>query len=164
MKYSITPMKLEDREAVMDIFNFYIKHSFAAYREDQLPNESYDMFLEATQGYPTGVIRGEDSKIFGFGLLSAHKNIKEFSHTADITYFLHPDYRGAGLGKVLLEKLETEAQKIGISILLASISSKNPQSQKFHKRNGFNECGRFVGVGKKNGEKFDVIWMQKLLL
>jgi len=33
----------------------------------------------------------------------------------------------------------------------------------FHLKNGFRECGRFMKVGRKFGEDFDVVWMQKQL-
>jgi phosphinothricin acetyltransferase len=50
-----------------------------------------------------------------------------------------------------------------ITSLLANISSRNRQSLEFHLRNGFRECGRFLKVGHKFGEAFDVVWMQKQL-
>lgn len=163
MEYTITPMTVEDREPVMDIFNYYIEHSFAAYRESRLPIEAFDMFLEASRGYPTGIIRDDASRVLGFGLLRAHKAIPEFSHTAEVAYFLHPDYRGVGLGRALLMQLEREGREQGITIFLASISSRNPQSLEFHKRNGFRQCGCFRDVGRKNDQTVDIIWMQKML-
>lgn len=163
MKYTITPMTSTDGDAVMDIFNHYIEHSFAAYRQSRLPVQAFDLFLQSSQGYPSGVIRDETGMILGFGMLRAHKDIPEFSHTAEITYFLHPEYRGRGLGKELLKKLEKEGSEQGITTILAHISSKNPRSIAFHRQNGFRQCGCFQGVGKKYGQDFDVIWMQKIL-
>lgn len=37
------------------------------------------------------------------------------------------------------------------------------RSINFHKKNGFIECGRFQRIGRKHGQTFDVIWMQKML-
>jgi len=51
----------------------------------------------------------------------------------------------------------------GVDCLLANISSHNEQSLDFHRKMGFQQCGRFRRVGKKFGKDFDVIWMQKLL-
>jgi phosphinothricin acetyltransferase len=50
---------------------------------------------------------------------------------------------------------------MGIVTVLASISSLNQSSLAFHKKNGFVECGRFVGIGRKMGTGFNVFWMQK---
>lgn len=64
---------------------------------------------------------------------------------------------------MLLTSLEKEAAEKGITNILANISSLNPNSIKFHQKNGFIECGRFKKVGKKKGQEFDTVWMQKLL-
>jgi phosphinothricin acetyltransferase len=50
-----------------------------------------------------------------------------------------------------------------INSLLANISSRNRQSLEFHRKNGFRECARFPKVGRKFGEDFDAVWMQKQL-
>ncbi|MBN1905909.1 MAG: GNAT family N-acetyltransferase [Deltaproteobacteria bacterium] len=42
-------------------------------------------------------------------------------------------------------------------------SWNNPGSINFHQKNGFNEGGRLKKVGKKNGQEFDTVWMQKML-
>jgi phosphinothricin acetyltransferase len=63
----------------------------------------------------------------------------------------------------MLACLETEGRKKGISVILASTSSLNEGSIRFHAKNGFTECGRFRNVGKKRGTFFDTVWMQKLI-
>lgn len=161
--HRITPMTAADREPVMDVFNYYIEHTFAAFREDRLPPEAFDVLLAAAGGYPSGIIRDDDDRMLGFGALRGHKPIPEFAHTAEVLYFLHPDWLGVGLGKTLLNHLETEARRQGITTILAQISSLNPLSLAFHARNGFQQCGCFKNVGKKHGKCFDTIWMQKTL-
>jgi phosphinothricin acetyltransferase len=156
-------MNVDDRRPVMDIFNHYIEHSFAAYREERLSDNGFDIFLEAARGYPSGIVRDEEGQVLGFALLHAHKSIAEFFHTAEITAFLHQDFRGMGLGTALLQNLEKQGREMGITTVLAHISSRNPQSLKFHSKNGFTECGRFLQIGRKNGQTFDVVWMQKML-
>ena len=163
VEYSISPISAEDRENIIDIFNHYVERSFAAYPEHKLPYQAFDMFLRMSDGYPTATIKDGAGTMLGFGMLRAHNPMPVFSHTAEITYFLHPDHTGKGLGKRLLEFLETEGRGKGITIILANISSLNPGSVKFHRQNGFMECGRFRNIGKKNGQLFDTIWMEKTL-
>jgi phosphinothricin acetyltransferase len=50
---------------------------------------------------------------------------------------------------------------MGVKHLLANISSRNKQSIGFHLKNGFTECGRFHNIGRKKGDYFDVVWMEK---
>ena len=162
MEYSISQISNEDRKAIMDIFNHYVENSFAAYPENKLPYQAFDMFLEMSSGFPTGSIRDQNGKIVGFGMLRTHNPMPTFSQTAEVTYFIHPDHTGVGLGKMLLSFLEKGAVEKGITNILANISSLNPRSIEFHQKNGFMECGRFRKVGKKNGHEFDTVWMQKM--
>lgn len=84
-----------------------------------------------------------------------------FKETAEITYFLEKEVQGKGIGRAALNLLEQESKKVGIKYLLASISSENQQSLKFHAKNGFKECGRFHSIGKKKETNFDVVYMEK---
>jgi phosphinothricin acetyltransferase len=163
MEFSINPISHDDREAIMDIFNYYVENSFAAYPEHKLPYQAFDMLLQISNGYPTGVIRDSNSRVLGFGMLRTHNPMPAFSQTAEVTYFILPDHTGKGLGKALLDYLEKGAIEKGITNILTNISSLNPGSIKFHQKNGFEECGRFRKVGKKNGQEFDTVWMQKML-
>ena len=163
MQYSIRPISVEDREPIIDIFNYYVENSFAAYLENKIPYQAFDMFLQMSNGFPTGTIKDQDGKIVGFGMLRTHNPMPSFSQTAEATYFIHPDHTGKGLGRMLLNYLEKGAVEKGITSILASISSLNPDSLKFHQRNGFIECGRFRKVGKKKDRQFDIVWMQKML-
>jgi L-amino acid N-acyltransferase YncA len=163
MDYSMSPISDEDRESIMDIFNYYIENSFAAYPETKLPYEAFDIFLQMSQGYPTATVKDNNGNIIGFGLLRSHNQMPIFSQTAEITYFISPEHTGRGIGKKLLSHLEEEGTRRGVTNILANISSLNPRSIDFHRKNGFIECGRFRSVGRKKGQVFDTVWMQKML-
>jgi L-amino acid N-acyltransferase YncA len=163
MEYSLRPISAKDRQGVMDIFNYYVENSFAAYPQDKLSYQAFDMFLEVSGNYPTVSIIDKEDSIAGFGMMRSHNPFSSFSHTAEITCFIHQDHTGKGLGKILLQYLENEGRAGGITNILANISSLNPGSIEFHKKNGFIECGCFKNVGVKNGRKFDTIWMQKII-
>jgi phosphinothricin acetyltransferase len=60
-------------------------------------------------------------------------------------------------------RLEKKGKDQGITTILASISSQNEGSIRFHAGHGFTECGRFKKVGRKKGIIFDTVWMQKFI-
>jgi phosphinothricin acetyltransferase len=86
-----------------------------------------------------------------------------FAHTADIGYFIDPEHTGKGLGKQFLAELEKHARELGIKVLVANVSSANPESIAFHERTGFTKCGELPNVGKKKGESFGILWYCKSL-
>jgi len=162
MEVSFKPMTNEHRKEVIDIYNYYIENSFSAYSETMVPYSFYDRFLERTQGYPAFTIMAE-GKITGFCFLRAYNPFPTFNECAEITYFIHKDFTGKGIGRKALYKLEAEARLKGIKTLLASIASENIESLAFHLKNGFVECGRFKNIIKKKNKRFDIIWMQKMI-
>lgn len=163
VSWRLEPISVGDGESILEIFNYYVENSFAAYPENRVPDSFFDALMEKAEGYPTVVAKDEGGTILGFGLLRVHNPIPSFSQTAEITYFMRPEQTGKGIGSLMLEYLIEEAKKKGISSILASISSLNERSLRFHQKHGFGECGRFRQVGKKKGKFFDVIWMQKML-
>ena len=163
MDIQLIPISPADGQAVVDLFNHYVRHSFAAFPEDLLPYPFFDRLIEATRGLPTVAAKDSDGRLRGFALLRPHIPWPTSSHVAEITYFVAPDSTGQGIGSKMLADLETRAQDRGIRTILASIASLNETSLAFHRKHGFVEVGRFRNVVIKRGTSFDTIWMQKAL-
>ncbi|MDD5362722.1 MAG: GNAT family N-acetyltransferase [Ignavibacteria bacterium] len=157
------PLSETHRKEIMEIYNYYAENSFAAYPEKRLPDEFYNRFLDMTKGYPAYAIT-VNKTIAGFCFIRPYNPFPAFKETAEITYFLHKDFSGMGLGKIALDKLEEDAVKMGVKILLASITSENRNSLRFHEKNGFTVCGNFTGIAKKFGKQIDIVWMEKKIL
>jgi phosphinothricin acetyltransferase len=161
MEYHLAKLSQADWQAVIDIFNYYIAHSFAAYPEQPVGYDFIDIFLNTAAGYPAVTVQDSCGQVVGFAFLRAHNPAPTFRHTAEITYFIHPHHTRQGLGTKILAHLTHEAAALGIKTILANISSLNDISLNFHKKQGFSESGRLCGIGEKFGREFDVIWMQK---
>ena len=163
MEIKLVPIREEHQQEVIDIFNHYVENSFAAYPENKVPYEFFETFLQMCDGYPAVAAQDDNGDILGFGMLRAYHPFPVFSQTAEITYFIKPEFTGKGVGRLMLDHLEREGKQRGITSILASISSLNKGSIDFHEKNGFVECGRFNSIGKKRGKIFDVVYMQKML-
>ena len=163
MSYSFEEMTEQHRTAVIDIFNHYVAHSFAAYPEEPAGYALFDRFLDVARGYPAVVVKDDAGTIVGFAFLHPYRPDSTFHRVAQITYFIRPEHTGKGIGAAILQRFKLAAKEQGIETLLANISSRNEASLRFHKQNGFEECGRFRRVGEKFGVDFDVVWMQLFL-
>ena len=69
MKYELFPISSSDLEEVIDIFNYYVENSFAAYPERRVPYEFLDLLLQSTAGYPSAIVKDKSKAILGFGML-----------------------------------------------------------------------------------------------
>jgi phosphinothricin acetyltransferase len=150
----------DDRDQVIAILNHYIENSMAAYPEHPMPPEAWDKMKGMCVKGNLWV--AEDAgKVIGFAMLKVYMGRDTFAHTSDVGYFLLPEYTGRGLGRLIMDKLEEVARSIGITVLVADVSSLNPASLAFHRKMGFTECGRIPGVGIKKGQPFDIVWFVK---
>ena len=161
--FNLIPMAECHGQAVIDIFNHFVQHGFAAYPDQPVPHEYFGRLRQMAQGYPAFVATAESDLAVGFGFLRPFHSASTLRRMAEVTYFIVPAYTRRGIGTALLNRLIEEAVTMGIDSLVASISSKNPESIAFHRRSGFRECGRFERAGRKGDQDFDIVWMQRQL-
>jgi L-amino acid N-acyltransferase YncA len=126
-------------------------------------NEFFDRIVAMSAGYPAVCVKTSSGERVGFGFLRAFHPAGTFRRTAEIAYFLLPEHTGKGLGQRMLALFEQRARERSVDNLLASVSSLNEQSLRFHERAGFERCGLFRAVGLKSGRDFDMVWFQKKL-
>jgi L-amino acid N-acyltransferase YncA len=108
--YSFGPLLETDGEAVIDIFNYYVRNTFAAYPEQKVPYEFFGMFIEICKNYPSVVVKDSEKNVAGFGMLRPHNTMPAFRHTAEITYFIRPGETGKGFGKKCLPYLKLKGK------------------------------------------------------
>lgn len=157
------PLSDADGPDVIRIFNHYIVSSNATFLDEPVSENFYHHMREILGSYPSAVVRDSNGMIIGFGMVRAHNPLPSFRHTGEISYFISPGHTGKKIGGKMLAYLEQKARESGITCILAQISSRNDGSIRFHQKNGFVECGRFMNAGKKNGLFFDTVWMQKFV-
>lgn len=157
----------QDTQEMLEIFNYYVDNSFAAYLEIPVGPEFFQTphaegEPNKSEHYPFYVME-EDNRVIGIGALKPYLPFPNFQHTGVLSYFILPEYTREGLGAKLLDVLCQEAKKKNMKSLLANVSSKNQASLNFHLKHGFVECGRFKDAGTKFGKYFDIVWFQKFL-
>lgn len=160
MKTVIRPVVDTDWDPIVGIFNHFVVESFAAYLAEPVDPSFLRDRQEANPTFPFVVAENENG-VVGFAFISPFHSASSMRHTATLTYFLHPETTGQGIGTALLAHLLESGRHLGITNFLAHISSLNSGSIRFHLKHGFIECGRFINVGIKKGTPFDMVWMQK---
>jgi phosphinothricin acetyltransferase len=158
---SFEPLGESHRETVIDLLNFYISSTTAAFRDKAVNYSHFDNFLDKD-----GVLRGyaikcESGAVIGFCTLEPFKNIPPFRTTAEVMYFILKGYVGKGIGAIILEKLEDDARRLGIRKLIVDVTDDNEASLKFHRKHGFSEYGRLRSCWKKFDKDLGIVFMEK---
>jgi L-amino acid N-acyltransferase len=79
------------------------------------------------------------------------------------TIILAPRAHGQGLGRALMQAVETHAAARGAHQLIGGISAENPAALHFHAALGFHEIARISEAGHKFGRFIDLVLMRKFL-
>lgn len=159
----IRPATAADLEAINAIYNHYVLHSTCTYQlRPETAAERQAWFDRHGAEHPITVAVGRGA-IVGWGSLSPFHPREAYRQTVEDSVYLHPEWRGQGLGTALLADLITRAKALGHHAIIAAIDGAQPASIALHARQGFVEVGRLRAVGRKFGRWLDAVYMELLL-
>jgi phosphinothricin acetyltransferase len=145
---NIRNAKLEDIDRINDIHNQAINEKFkVAY----LASWTNDMMLEwfkehDGKEYPVCVAE-IDNTVIGFVYSSAYRPGRTaLKQTAEISYFVDKNYRGRGVGKRMIEFMESRCNNLGIKTLFAIIIDTNEASIKLIEKCGYKRWGHLPKI------------------
>ena len=75
---------------------------------------------------------------------------------------VHPEFRGNGIGSLLVEGLIEEARKEGISQLTLEVRKSNLVAQSLYKKYGFIPCGSRKSYYADNKEDALIMWKDSI--
>lgn len=96
-----------------------------------------------------------DNRVVGYGGLWL---IMDEAHITNIA--IHPEYRGRGMGKKLIETLIEETLGINIYRMTLEVRRSNMIAQTLYKKYGFIPCGIRPGYYQDNGEDAIIMWRE----
>lgn len=160
MEFGFRNCRKSDGKVVIDIFNYFVKESNAAYCEKTVELDWFENKFDSAKVF---IVIENIDRVIGFGYISPYNQALTFNHVGMLTYFIMPGFTGMGLGSKMLKSLEKKAKEMGIFNLVAHISSENIQSRTFHEKKGFKQCGELKKMFKKNGEFINIVWVQKFI-
>jgi len=159
---TIRPADPADAAAIASITNAVIRDSLITFTTDLRTREGIASDIAARRG--CYLVAELDGQVVGFATYAPFRSGPGYAHTREHSIQLAPEARGMGLGRALMTVLENAALADGVHVLVAGISSANPQAIPFHAALGFAEVGRMPEVGHKWDRWLDLVLMQKILV
>lgn len=164
MNFSIRNAQKKDIEAIRIIFNQGIEDKVSTL-ESKYQSEA-DMekwFFDRDERYKIIVIETEDNHVAGFASLNKFNIKNAYTGVADLSIYIDRNFRGQGVGSMLLEGLFEVAIKEGFYKLVLNVISKNKNALKLYENKDFSFVGVYKKQGKIDGEWVDAIIMEKFL-
>jgi L-amino acid N-acyltransferase YncA len=162
----IRPATLEDCDAILDIYNFYVTESLISFEEEPTDikywHEKFKLLNEL--GLPFLVAVSNSSELLGFAYLAPWRQKSAYRSTAENSIYLKKSAIGKGLGPQLLGELLRLGKQAGIKEVVAVISDSGAETSiEMHKKFGFKKMGHLPRVGFKLNNWLGVNLMQKSL-
>ena len=165
MEFTVRKAKREDVPAILEIYNDAVLNTTASADYEPRSLESrYEWFDEHERdGYPIFVATNDAHEVVGWSSLSRYKERYGYRFSTENSIYIHPAWRGRGVGKLLLPPLIDAAREMGLHAILAGISADNEASLKLHAQFGFDKVAHFRETIYKFGQWLDVVYMEKIL-
>ena len=152
-------------DPILEIFNDAILNSTALYDYKPRTSQSMVSWFEAKSAgsFPVIGVEGSDGKLLGFGSYGTFRAWPAYKYTVEHSVYVHKDYRGKGLGSVLMQELIAVARQNSLHAMMGGIDATNSGSIALHERLGFKHVGTLPEVGFKFGRWLDLAFYQLLL-
>ena len=157
---SIRLANLSDLPAIHAIYNQAVEQLFCtAHLEPVSPQWHGEWFSRHTPNrYPVFVSEHQGS-ITGWVSIGPYREDRQaLIHVAEVSYYVHKDYRRRGIGDALLSFAIKAAPEYGIEILVAILLNRNPPSIGILEKHGFSQWGCMPGIARIGKERADHLY------
>jgi 2-haloacid dehalogenase len=161
----VRPATVDDLAALTDIYNHYVAHSIATFDLDPVAPEDRRTFFHhySDAGPHRLLVATRDGRVVGYATSGQLRSRPAYDSSVEVTAYLHPDEGGRGIGSLLYQQLFADLRGEDLHRAYAVIAQPNPASVALHRRFAFHDVGTMREVGRKHGQWWDVLWMERAL-
>jgi len=102
-----------------------------------------------------------DGRVLGWVAASAVSKRCVYAGVVEHSVYVHPDARGRGVGRALLDALIASTEAAGIWTIESGIFPENAASLALHERAGFRAVGVRERLGQHHGVWRDVVQIER---
>ena len=103
----------------------------------------------------------KDDIVVGFVALMPYSSRTVYKGVGVLSIYIHVDYQGQGVGRLLLNSLIEESENHGIWTLQAGILPENKASIALHRKLRFRKVGYRQKIAQLNGEWRDILLLER---
>jgi|SRR5438874_8963285 len=153
-----------DAAACLEIYARYISDTAVSFEEQVPTGDEFAERMRTSMRTHPWLVFDDDGEIAGFAYATAHRTRAAYRWATDVTVYVDPSRRRAGVGRRLYEALFERLRALGFHVACAGITLPNEASVSIHRALGFEPVGVYRRIGWKLGRWHDVSWWQLELL
>lgn len=152
-----------DLKRVMDIYNQGIHDRIATLETEEKGQDYMETWYQDHQGRYAVMTAVNDEEVVGWASLNPYSHRCAYDGVAQLSIYIDRDFRGKGIGSVLLDSLEQKARENNFHKIILFVFMTNEAGKSLYKKNGYREVGVFKEQGIFEGKYIDILAMEKLL-
>ncbi|MGW5671797.1 N-acetyltransferase family protein [Micromonospora sp. NPDC003776] len=158
MTVTIRPMGDDDADAVLEVYRLGIATGNATF-ETEPP--SWEKFAASRLPGHRWVAVDPTGLMLGWVACSAVSDRCVYAGVVEHSVYVHPDARGRGVGRRLLDALIASTEQAGIWTIQSGVFPENTASLALHAACGFRVVGTRERVGRHHGTWRDVTLIER---
>lgn len=162
---TVRPARETDMPAVLDIYNHEVRTSTATYQyaERVLEEQVEQWALKQRDGHGFFVAVSNVGEVVGYSSYGLFRPREGWRFACEHSVYLHADWRGRGIGKLLMPPVMAHARKRGFHTMVGVVDAANTASVRMHEAMGFAVAGVIREGGYKFDRWLDVAFVQAML-
>ena len=165
MSIQICQAQITDIPAILEIYNEAVLNTTASWDYEPATLEQRTEWFKQhqQQGFPVVVANDAYRRIVGWGSLSKFREKVGYQYTVEHSVYVAFGHRGQGIGRLIVQTMINEAQKMGKHVMIGGVEKSNLASLRLHQALGFQEVASLKQVGYKFDRWLDLVFLQKIL-
>ena len=147
-----------DATSILDIYAPFVLNTAISF-ETAVPSQKdiEERIEKCLQKFPWMVCE-IDGKMAGYVYGSVHREREAYQWTCESSIYMHPYFKGKGIGQLLYNSLFTILKIQGLVNVYGGITLPNKASVKLHEKCGFVHFATYDNIGYKLDEWHKVGW------
>jgi len=154
---------VNDAAAIAEIYNQGIEDRVATYETEPRSAEEQQAWLRAVADRYPAVVAQIDGEIVGWAGAAPYRARECYRGIGEFSMYVRRDWRGRGVGDLLVAALISEAERLGLWKLLSRIFPFNASSRALCRKHGFREVGVYEKHARLDGRWLDVVIVERLI-
>lgn len=166
----IRTARLEDAQALLDIYAPYVMNTAITFEYDVPTIEEFCSRIEKTLSKYPYLVAEMNGEIVGYAYASAFHERPACDWAVEVSIYVRQDKKKLGIGKALYAELERLLKLQNVLNVNASIAYSEVEDEyltknsvEFHKHLGYKMVGEFHKCGFKFQRWYSLVWMEKHL-
>ncbi|KIL37152.1 GCN5 family acetyltransferase [Gordoniibacillus kamchatkensis] len=153
----------QDLPRIMLIYNQGIEDRIATLESDVKDLSFMREWFGKHQGRYAVIVAEKDGVVVGWASINQYNSRCAYDGVGDLSIYIERESRGKGIGKRLLNELETLGRDHGFYKFVLFTFPFNGLGQGLYRKAGYREVGVFQNQGILDGNFVDVMAMEKQL-